>query len=209
MSVADVVKQTLALVKQAQGQPSDAIAKSINLATGLVAFDLQAPSKNLYPVNTPIRNRLPRVGGSGGTATNWRQVSALSGSGYDGSPWVPEGQRAARMSYTTANKAAAYVTRREEDQITYEARNAAQGFEDLQATMVMRLLQTMMLKEESALLGGNTSLALGTTPTPTSSAGGSGATLPAATYVVYCIALSYEGFRNSSLAGGVPTSQVI
>ena len=59
MSVADVVKQTLALVKQAQGQPSDAIAKSINLATGLVAFDLQAPSKNLYPVNTPIRNRLP------------------------------------------------------------------------------------------------------------------------------------------------------
>jgi hypothetical protein len=54
MSV-DVVKQTLELVKQALSQPSEAIAKSINLATGLVAFDLQAPAKNLYPVNTPIR----------------------------------------------------------------------------------------------------------------------------------------------------------
>jgi hypothetical protein len=126
MSV-DVVKQTLALVKQAQGQPSDAIAKSINLATGLVAFDLQAPAKNLYPVNTPIRNSLPRIGGGTGTATNWRQVSAITGSGYDGSPWVPEGQRAGRMSYTTANKAATYVTIGEEDQITYEARKRGAG----------------------------------------------------------------------------------
>jgi hypothetical protein len=205
----DVIKQTLELVKQAQGAPSEAIAKSINLATGLVAYDLQAPAKNLYPVNTPIRNKLPRIGGGSGTATNWRQVSALTGSGYDGSPWVPEGQRAGRMSYTTANKAATYVTIGEEDQITYEARNAAQGFEDEQAAMVMRLLQKMFLKEESAVIGGNASLALGTTPTPTSSAGGSGATLPAATYVVYCIALTYEGWRNSSLAGGVPTSQVV
>jgi hypothetical protein len=41
----DVIKQTLELVKQAQGAPSEAIAKSINLATGLVAYDLQAPAK--------------------------------------------------------------------------------------------------------------------------------------------------------------------
>jgi hypothetical protein len=205
----DVVKETLALVKAAQGQPSDQIAKTINLATGLVAFDLQAPAKNLYPVNTPIRNRLPRIGGGTGTATNWRQVTALTGSGYDGSPWVPEGQRAGRMSYTTANKAATYVTIGEEDQVTYEARNAAQSFEDLQATMVMRLLQKMMLKEESAIVGGNASLALGTTGTPTLAAGGSGATLPTLTYDVSCIALSYEGWRNASLTGGVPTSQVV
>src|SRR5207253_3204619 len=78
-----------------------------------------------------------------------------------------------------------------------------------QATMVMRLLQKMMLKEESALLGGNTSLALGTTPTATLSVSGTGGTIPTATQSVICIALTYEGYRNSSLAGGVPTSQLI
>jgi hypothetical protein len=200
---AAAVKETLALVKAAQGQPSDEVAKSINLATGLVAYDLQAPAKNLYPVNTPLRNSIPRVGGGTGPATNWKQVSAITGSGLDADPWVPEGVRAGRMSYTTADKAATYVTIGEEDQITYEARSASQGFEDEQAKMVMRLLQKQMLKEESAILGGNKNLALGTSPTPTLSAGGSGATLPAATYVVYCVALSFNGYRNLLAAGNV------
>lgn len=200
---------TLQLIKGALAQPNDALSKSITTGTGLVAYDLQAPAKNLYPVNTPLRNILPRVGGGTGIATNWRQITALIGSGFVGSPWVPEGQRAARMSYTAATKSANYVTFGEEDQVTFEARNAAVGFEDIQASMVMRLLQQAMIKEESALIGGNASLALGTTPTPTLGAAGSGATLPALTYSVICVALAYEGYRNSSLAGGVATSQVI
>ena len=109
------LQETLDLVRKAQTRANDEIAKTINLATGLVAYDLQAPSKNLYPVLTPIRNRIPRVGGGTGTATNWRQVSAILGSGYDSMPWVPEGQRSSRMSYTTANKSATYATIGEED----------------------------------------------------------------------------------------------
>lgn len=202
--------QTLQLVKDALAKSDDALAKSISQATGLVAFDLQKPAKNLYPVNTPVRNRLPRVKGDGGVATNWRQVSAIIGSGFDGSGWVPEGQRSARMSYTTATKAATYVTLGEEDQVSFEARNAGEGFEDIQANMTMRLLQKMMLKEESALLGGNASLALGTTPTPTTAVGGAGGTLPTLTYDVACVALTMEGYRNTALnAAGVVGSAVI
>lgn len=203
------LQDTLDLVKKAQGRANDEIAKTVNLATGLVAFDLQAPSKNLYPVLTPIRNKVPRVGGGTGTATNWRQVSAILGSSYDSMPWVPEGQRSARMSYSTANKAATYVTIGEEDQITYEARNAARSFEDLQATMVVRLLQKMMLKEELAILGGNGSLALGTMTTPTLSAGGSGATLPAATYSVIVVGLTLEGYRAWVAAGSSLTTGLV
>jgi hypothetical protein len=74
----------------------------------------------------------------------------------------------------------------------------------------MRLLQKMMTKEEHALVGGNASLALGTPAAPTLTAATlAGATLPAATYSVIVVALTYEGWQNSSLAGGVATSMVV
>ena len=191
------------------GVDPDRLEKTISTATGLVAFDLQAPAKNLYPSATPLRNRVPRVSGAGGTATNWRQVSSIIGSGYDAIGWVAEGQRAGQMSSATASKSAAYVTLGEEDAVTFEAINAAVGFEDIQATMAMRLLQKTMLKEEMAILAGNNSLALGTPATPGLAAAGSGATLPSATYSVIVVALTLEGYRNSSLSGGVATSKTI
>jgi hypothetical protein len=193
------------------GMDPASLQKTISTGTGLVAYDLQAPAKNLYPVYCPIRNKLPRVGGGTGLATNWRQVNAIIGSGYDGTGWVPEGQRAGQMSYNTSNKAASYVTIGEEDAATFEAINAGRSFEDVQARMTMRLLQKVFLKEERGLLFGNTSVALGTTPTPTLSASGSGATLPGAptTYSVIVVALTGEGYANSSLAGGVATSMTV
>ena len=138
---------------------------------------LQAPAKNLYPFVTPIRNVMPRVGGGTGTATNWRQVNAIIGSGFDAMGWVPEGQRSGQMSYSTSNKSATFVTIGEEDAATFEAISAGREFEDIQARMTFRLLQKMMLKEEMAILAGNASLQLGTPATPTLSASGAGAHL--------------------------------
>lgn len=202
--------ETLDLVKGIiGGNPSETIAKSITVATGLVAYDLQAPAKNLYPVLTPIRNSLPRIGGGTGPATNWKAVTAILGSGFDSMPWVPEGQRSGRMAYTTAPKAASYVTIGEEDSITFEAVNAGRTFEDVRATMTMRLLQKTMLKEEAALLGGNGSLQLGKVGAVVNSAGGTGGTLPALTYSVICVGLTLEGYLQSSLSGGVATSKTI
>lgn len=205
------IQETLQLMKAALGTPMAAhdISKSITTGTGLVAYDLQAPAKNLYPVNTPIRNSIARVGGGTGKATNWKVVSGLTGSGFNAMPWVPEGQRSARMSYSTADKAASYVTIGEEDQATYEAINAGKGFEDIKANMTMRLLQKLMLKEEDAILGGNASLALGTPSAPTVTNAGTGGSIAAGTYNVIAVALTYEGFRNSSVAAGVATSQTI
>jgi hypothetical protein len=56
-----------------------------------------------------------------------------------------------------ADKNAAYRTIGEEESINWEAISAAQGFEDIKSTMVMRLLQKMMLKEEKGIIGGNAS----------------------------------------------------
>lgn len=175
---------------------AEAMLKSITTATGLVAYDLQAPAKNLYPFYAPLRNRIPRVGGGTGIQTNWRQVNAIIGSGYDNMGWVPEGQRSGQMSYNTSNRSANYVTIGEEDQATYEAINAGRMFEDIQARMVFRMLQKMMLKEEMAILSGNASLQLGTPGTVATSASGTTGTLPAATYFVRCVMLTNEGFQN-------------
>jgi len=205
----NVTQDTLELIKQAQRNPDDNLAKTIASSAGLVAYDLQTPAKNLYPVVTPIRNVMPRVSGGTGPATNWKQVSTLIGSGFDAMGWVPEGQRSGQMSYTTASKSASYVTIGEEDAATYEAISAGRGLEDVAARMSFRLLQKMMLKEEMAILAGNASLALGTPPTPSLSASGVGATLPAATYSVIVVALTLEGYQNSSLSNGVATAKTI
>jgi hypothetical protein len=173
-----------------------------------VAYDLQAPAKNLYPVQTPIRNTLPRTGGIG-TATNWRTVRNIIGSGFDAMGWVPEGQRSGRMSYLTQTLSASYKTMGEEDQATYEAISAGRGFEDIRARMTMRLLQKLMLKEESAIIGGNSSISVPAPSAPTMSTGATGGSLTATTYYAYCVALTYEGYRNSTVATGVATSATI
>jgi hypothetical protein len=200
-------QDTLALVKAALG--ADDISKSITTANGLIAYDLQAPAKNLYPVFTPLRNRIPRVAGGKGVATNWKVISSIVGSGFDNGAWIPEGQRSGRMSYSTAPKAANYVTIGEEDSVTFEAVNAGKTFEDVRATMAVRLLQKLMLKEETAIIGGNASLQLGTPTAATLTATGTSATLPAQTYSVIVVALTQEGYFNSSLAGGVATTKTV
>ncbi len=187
MDIAHTTQETLGLMKES-------LTKAVTLATGLTAYDLQAPAKNLYPIITPLRNALPRVGRiNPGDAARWRTIASITGSGYDAMGWVPEGQRTASMSYSAALQVAPYLTLGEEDSVTFEAESAAQGFEDINSTATLRLLQKTMRKEETALLGGNASLALGTPSAPTLSAAGTGATLPAATYSVIVVGLTFEG----------------
>ncbi|HEV7480443.1 MAG TPA: hypothetical protein VGO05_09215 [Roseiarcus sp.] len=203
MNIALTTQETLGLMK-------DSLAKNVTISTGLTAFDLQAPAKNLYPTITPLRNSIARVARlNPGDAAHWRSIFGTTGSGFDAMGWVPEGQRSASMSYSAVSVTLPYVTLGEEDTVTFEAEAAAQGFEDINATATLRILQKTMRKEETALLGGNTSLALGKPGTPTLSASGTGGTLPATTYSVIVVALTFEGYRNSTLGGGVATTMTI
>jgi hypothetical protein len=203
MNIALTTQETLGLMK-------DSLAKNVTISTGLTAYDLQAPAKNLYPTITPLRNSVPRVARlNPGDAAHWRSIFATTGSGFDAMGWVPEGQRSASMSYSATSITLPYVTLGEEDTVTFEAEAAAQGFEDINATATLRILQKTMRKEETALLGGNTSLALGTAGAPTLTASGTGATLPGTTYSVIVVGLTFEGYRNSSLSGGVAATKTI
>jgi len=202
-------RETLDLTRKAL-QGKDGLNKSITLSSGLVYYDLQAPSKTMYPVITPLRNSIPRVGRvNAGDATRWKQITSLIGSGYDAMGWIPEGQRSGVMSATTSTKSASYVTIGEEDNLTFEAEAAAVGFEDEDSMVTVRLLQKLMRKEEVALLAGNASVSLGTPTAPTTSASGSSATLSSNMYSVIVVALTLEGWKNSSLAGGIATTKTI
>ena len=143
MNIAQTTQETLGLMKES-------LAKNVTVSTGLTAYDLQAPAKNLYPTITPLRNSLPRVARlNPGDAARWRTISSVTGSGFDAMGWVPEGQRSASMSYQAVLNTAPYLTLGEEDTVTFEAEAAAQGFEDVNATATLRILQKTMRKEET------------------------------------------------------------
>ena len=203
----DVTADVYGPIRKTWGQVTDpgdkeALKKAgevVTTADGLVAIDLEAPSRNLYPVLTPIRNAIPRrtVGSGAGLGPQWREVRSISGSPLlPAQPWLREGGRAARMDIDAVNRSADYVTLGLDTDVTFEAQHAAQGFEDEYAMAALRLLHQLMRMEEDMIVGANRSVALGATATPTLSASGTGATLPAATYSVRCFALTFEGYRN-------------
>src|SRR5512139_2390353 len=106
MNMHGITQQTLEMVKQAAPQDWNKLEKIFNTALGLVWYDLEPTAKLLYPVITPLRNMIPRVPGSGGTATNWKVITAINANSL--SPGVSEGNRTAKIVTSTANKNATY-----------------------------------------------------------------------------------------------------
>lgn len=188
-----------------------ALRKDITQATGLVWYDLRKPALLLYPYlekMTPLRNRIPRVDGEGGTAIHWKGITAINKN--NAGIGVSEGNRGAKVTTTTADYLAAYAGLGFEDAVTWEAKYASKNFEDVKALAALNLLRAFFLAEEPVLLYGNASVLLGQTPQPTVSAAHSPGSTPVGnflnttTYSVICVALTPEGASNySSVSGGV------
>ena len=186
----------------------DQLQKTITQATGLIAYDLEAPSKKLYPVLSPIRNTIPRYrDGKGGTAVNWRAVTAIAAGGPRPTVYqfpVGEGSRNEVAPLTAVNFLASYKGLGVEQQLTYESDFAAESFEDLKGLAQLTNLQSLMMGEENLILGGNASIALGqVTGLTLSTATTGGSIAAAATVQVYCVALSKEGWDAAGVAGGL------
>lgn len=190
------VQELLELVKTAQATAVDEITKNFtqpgSATAGIQGYDLEAPSKKLFPVMTPLRNRLPRVGGGFSIQANWRAITGINTTRVRAG--VSEGNRGGAVQHTTTEFLAAYRGIGFEKNVSFEADYAAKGFEDVKANAVTQTLQSLMIAEELILLGGNTSVALGTTPTPTLAASGSGGTLATQTLSVICVALGLQAY---------------
>jgi hypothetical protein len=183
---------------------SKAWAQSGSAVSGMTGYPIDGPAKDIYPVITPLRNRIPRLTAMGGIQASWRAITGINTTGI--AAGVSEGNRGGVITSTTADYLAAYKGLGLEDYVTFEADYAAQGFEDVRALSTTGLLRSLMIAEEQVILGGNTSVALGTTPTPSLTGSASGGTLAAQTLSVICVALSFNGFRNGTVAGGIPAA---
>jgi hypothetical protein len=204
--------ETLALLKAAQSNPSDELRKtwtqSGSAVSGITAYDLEAPAKQLYPVITPLRNEIPRVSGKGGIQAAWRAITGVN-TARSGSLYVSGGNRSGVITTTSADYTAAYKGLGLEDSVTFEADYAAENFQDVKALAVEGLLRAMMIGEEKIILGGNNSLSLGNISGLTLSSANTGGSLTGnVAYGVGVVALTFEGYLNASLTTGVMQSQV-
>lgn len=172
--------------------------------TGINYYDLEAGAKSLFPVITPLRNRIPRVSGKGGIQANWRAITGINVNNIVGV--ASDGNRSAVTTTSTQDYTAAYKQIGLEDFVTFGADLAAQGFDDLKAIAVRNLLYSLMIEEEKLILGGNNSLGLGTTPTPSLAASTTGGALATQTLSVICVALTFDGYRTGSVASGIQAS---
>lgn len=176
-------------------------SQSGSATSGLTYYDLELGAKFLYPVLTPLRNEIPRVSGRGGIQAAWRAVTGVNTTGLR--IGVSGGNRGAVMAVSTADYTASYKGIGLETSVDFEAQYAGAGFDDIRAIGAKTGLEATMLGEEILLLGGNTSMLLGTTPTPALSQSATGGGLSDGTYSVICAALTLDGFVNGSVVGGV------
>lgn len=152
------------------------ISLSSPVSTGLVPFDLEAPAKLQYPTGSPLRNKIPRTKGMG-VAHRFKKITAISGSqqDFDGGFFInelPGGSFNAlnfppSISMTGSDGVVNYAYAGLGNNAGLLTELAGRGFQDIEALLTLTLLQSMMLKEEGAMLYGRYTSALTTPGTAT------------------------------------------
>ncbi len=189
-------------------------ADTISQATNLLWYDLKPFVASMYPYREliPRISRLPRVSADGGNAYHWKRINAINVNGT--SSGVSEGNRGARIAISEQDMVAFYKTLGLESSVTFEARLGARNLNpEALGLSIQAQLRSLMIQEEQLLINGNAGFPLGTTPTPTLTAGavaGQTGTWGTATAYVVCVALSgmgnlgYSTYSSVTNTGGVP-----
>lgn len=205
------------------------LRKDLNLAgpgTALVPYDLSAPAKELYPKNTPLRNRFARTRGYG-TAHEFKRILGITGSGTGGvatvHPGIGEttttqwsGRSLVRPPVITIAADDIQVPYRmfgTSERVTSSAQWAGQGYQDIQQLSSTSALWSAMLLEERMLLSGrgtasgfSGALAVPVAPTVTTPvASGSQVPVTGVTTNVYALVVAATQFGSTPI-GAVGTS---
>ncbi len=139
------------------------------LATGLVAFDLQAPAKMLIPHETPISNEVPRNQGVG-LAARFKRILGFSNAGVGGVADVRPSfdseaitntfggvsglRRPNKISYASDEKVVLYKEVGLSDSVTFKAEHTSRGYQNLRSLSQTALLWATKLGQEKMFLYG-------------------------------------------------------
>jgi hypothetical protein len=158
-----------ALVSQqnVQGDIVKDLSLTNPLSTGLVAYDLSAPAKLIFPKMTPLRNKIARKGGFG-TSHRQKVINAITGS-ETGSPDIWAGitdtstetfgsttsyNRGLKIGYKGYDRTFGYKQFSLSDNVPFSAQFQGQGYQDIRQLAQTTTLYASMLFEEKALLMG-------------------------------------------------------
>lgn len=206
----DTVRQTIELLRKGEVELAKATFGNPTTATGgLQLYNLDEAVKTLIPRYTPLRNSIPRVSGEFARQANWKAVTAIDSANTP--IGVPDGTRNQDIAVTIDDYNAVFKTLAVEASSTFQANWASKGLEDAQERARKSGTHKYIVGEESVILGGNTTntgIALGIPATPTGALVAGGAMTAQAT-VCYVVALVHDGWKASSVAGGVATTTSI
>lgn len=205
--VSAITQETIELAKGAFKNPSSIVQggpgvykAGINVAEGLIGINLEAPSKKLFPVYSPLRNRTPRIKASvGASAVQWKEIAAINSANL----WagVAENTRNSFNTTLTNARTASFKTIGHDDYVGFEALAQSKNFEDVRATAALNLLYSLMISEEKMILGGNVT-DIGKPASLTVVAADTGGALTVGTYNARVSALTLEGYDQAATGHG-------
>lgn len=143
-------------------------------------YDLAAPAYRIFPVLTPIVNKMPRDSDGVGTSFRFRRIDGISGSDTGGVSRLRISfnesvstsfrgvslNRPQKVAYATSFKTLSYKLMGISDDLTWTAQFAGKGFDNLFAMIARNLIFAHKMGEEHMLIGGRTT-ALSTPAAPT------------------------------------------
>lgn len=158
------------------------------LATGagLQMYNLLPTALTIYPVLTPLRNKVPRLQGKG-IQPEYKAIVGASNTGLSGA-FAAEGVAAGQIGLNVVDIKSTYRTLSQGGAVTFQAQWTGAGYVDAKATEVVNTLRQLMILEEQAILFGQNSVAAaaasfapGLAGAPTAPANATWAAAPAGT----------------------------
>lgn len=202
--VANVSQQTLdALTTGSQNRDQEYVGSN----SEWTGYYLEPLAKYIWPVDTPVRNMLPRVQGVGIDYINWRAITdVFNGSGPSVADFILAQQSSpTTQQYVWVDKQNLLRMLARKDVITYESEIYGQLFEpDVRAKIAAKLAPTLMLGQEQWYI--NAAQKLWTPAYPLLTATTSGGSLVDGTYWFIVTSVNATGQSLGSTAQSVVLS---
>lgn len=164
-----VTDQTLDLIRQQLADTTRAVTTS----TGLIGYELEAPAKTIYPVQTPLVNMIPRKRGGGNDVCHWKAITSFD----TGRLWgtVDGNNIGSSVTPQVASMSNTYQMIALNNSVDFKAQFRGRSLEgDVRSVVMSQLLYQLKIVEERWLLQGSSNIMVPPAPlvTQTASTGG-------------------------------------